>query len=467
MISENYNIKSNKKYFGIASANLLSDYKMQYRKYPYIIFVIFILGSLFLNFSISNNPKSSLISATIIFFLLTLISSKLILRSNRWVVFFGLIFLLKLILGISHYLIFVDHDYFNGDGALASSFWHEYQSVFNQVADVVKDKISHGSIFYFDKEAFEVTHPEIWNLISIPLVYLGCYALTITPINIFFTSLLSINLVFICKYIFVFTKKKVSAVAWTTSLFPMFLLADNFYRDQIGMGLMSIGITLYLISKNPIQKIISIGLLLYFSYILRTLYPAIFILALILYYIIINRKKRKYLIWFVPIILLIVLYAVNDIVRDNEYISGYITPSGWVYLPVKIVLGVIGPFPWSQFMLYKVDPAISYQLPDYLLGIFQLSYLTLLIQNAKKLFKRENLNILTLFGLGIALSGIVTKQMHIGYIAEGIVLTLPWFFSKISLIDFNKRLIWMSLLLISLNIFVSLVGNLGISTLWR
>lgn len=437
--------------------------------YPYRILVVLLFCCLLLMiFSISDSLMSSLVSGTLIFFLLTILSAKLILGLNRWVGFFSAIFLLKLVLSVSHYLIFIDPEYFYGNGAFPNSFWHEYHSVFNQVSDVVESKIVHDDIFYFDKESFEVTHPEIWNLISIPLFYLGSYVLTITPINIFFSTLLSINFVFIAKFILLFDKAKVKAVAWTSALFPMFLLADNFYRDQIGMGLLSVGITLYYASNsNLIQKIVSIGLLLYFSFILRTLYPAIFLLSLGVYYVIIDRRNRKYLLLLLPLILMVLYYSANEILPEKEYVSAYVTPSGWLFLPVKIVLGVVGPFPWAQFVMYKVDPTVSYQLADYLLGIFQLSYLTLLIQKAKYLFKNRNINVLTLFGFGIALSGIVTKQMHIGYIAEGLVLTLPWFFSQISLADFRKRLGLIFIILLSLNILVGLIGNVGISLLWK
>lgn len=419
-------------------------------------------------FSISESLMSSLVSGAIIFFLLTILSTKLILSSIKWVGFFSAIFLLKLVLGVSHYLIFVDPKYFFGNGAFPYSFWHEYHSVFNQVNDVVNSKIAHDNIFYFDKESFEVTHPEIWNLISIPLTHLGCYVLTITPINIFFTTLFSINFVFIAKFILLLDKAKVTIVAWTSALFPMFLLADNFYRDQIGMGLLSVGLTLYLASNSRlIQKIVSIGLLMYFSYILRTVYPAILLLSLVVYYVFKERRNRKYLILILPFILVLLYYSANEIIQEKEYLDRYITPSGWFFLPLKIILGVVGPFPWTQFMLYKVDPSFSYQLADYLLGIFQLSYLTLLIQKAKYLFKISNINVLTLFGLGIALSGIVTKQMHIGYIANGTVLTLPWFFSKISLSEFKKRLVLVTILLILLNLIISILGNISISFLWR
>lgn len=418
--------------------------------------------------AISEGPMSSLVSGTVIFFLLTILSTKLILGSNKWVGFFSVIFLFKLVLSVSHYLIFIDPEYFHGNGSFPSSFWYEYHSVFNQVSDAVKGKIDHDSVFYFDQESFDATHSEIWNLISIPLFYLGSYVLTITPINIFFSTLLSINFVFIAKNILFLDKVKVTAIAWTSALFPMFLLADNFYRDQIGMGLLSVGLTLYLAANDTlIQKIISIALLLYFSFILRTVYPAIFLLSLVIYYVFMERRNRKYLLLILPLILILLFYTANEILQDKEYVSGYIAPSGWLFLPIKIVLGVIGPFPWTQFVLYKVDAAISYQLADYILGIFQLSYLTLLIQKAKYLFKSRNIDVLTLFGFGIALSGIITTFMHIGYIAEGLVLTLPWFFSIISFVDFKKRLGLIFIILISLNIIVELIGNAGISLLWK
>jgi hypothetical protein len=416
---------------------------------------------------VSNNPLSSLVSATLIFFLLTLIISKQILKSNRWMYFFSAIFILKLVLSVTHYLAFIDPHYFISNGGFAASFSHaEYQDAFSSVSMAVNDKIKYG-IFYFDSDSFWVSHPEIWNLISIPLAYLGCYVLTITPINIFFTSILSINMVLIAKNVLCLDDKKVSAVAWSTALFPMFLLADNFYRDQIGLGLISIGITLMLVSKSSIGKIISIGLTLFFSYILRTVYPVFYISAIFIYITFIYRKIPILKFLLLPILIVILYFAFQIGTQDDKYVSIYVNSSGWLYIPLKIIFGVIGPFPWTQFVQYKINQAFSYQLADYLLGIFQLSYLTLFFQNIKKLFQKKNLDIMTLFGFGIAISGFVTKQMHISYIAGGILLTLPWFFSTVSFVDFRKRLGWMFILLIFFNFVVSLLGNMGISSLWR
>lgn len=456
-------------------SNKTSSRSLLYRKntkidvrYIYSILVILFFGWLLLKlFSISDDATSSLISGTIIFFTLTLIASRLILKSNKWVYFFGTFFLLKLVISISHYLIFIDPNYFDSNGTLVSSFWHEYQSVFSQVSDVVSIKVTHENPFYFENEMFEVTHPEIWNLISIPLYYLGCYFLTITPINIFFTSLLSINLVLLARNYLSLSKKIVSEIAWVTSLFPMFLLADIFYRDQVGMGLLVTGITLLLIAKNPILKLISILLTLYFSYILRTVYSGLFLLSYGLVSVLnkYNRPKSNFIL--VPVIIVIITYFINIVFPDDDYISKYINTSAWLYLPIKIIIGVIGPFPWTQFIMYKIEPAISYQLSDYLLGVFQLSYLSLILQNAKRIFHLNRMDVMTIFGFGIALSGIVSKQMHIGYIAEGILLTLPWFFSQITFANFKRRFGWMFLLLILLNIVISLLGNIGLSALWR
>ena len=64
------------------------------------------------------------------------------------------------------------------------------------------------------------------------------------------------------------------------------------------------------------------------------------------------------------------------------------------------------------------------------------------------------------------LSGFVTSQMHIGYIAEGLYFTLPWFFNSVGSI--YKRFFNISLfVLVILNVVVLTMGGLSISSLWK
>ena len=69
-------------------------------------------------------------------------------------------------------------------------------------------------------------------------------------------------------------------------------------------------------------------------------------------------------------------------------------------------------------------------------------------------------------GLGIMFSGFLTKQLHIGYVSEGLLFTLPWFFSQVNDV-FNRYFRYSLSILVLLNILLLFVGNMSISSLWR
>ena len=135
-------------------------------------------------------------------------------------------------------------------------------------------------------------------------------------------------------------------------------------------------------------------------------------------------------------------------------------------LPLKIVMGVIGPFPWTQFMLtFTGGIHYAYQLSDYILGVFQFGFLIAMISEWKHISFR-NLNSITIMGFGIAMSGFISNAMHIGYIAEGVFFTLPWFFLQVGT-KYKKYFCISFMVLLLLNIVVVAMGSVGISNLWR
>lgn len=437
--------------------------------YSYLvkILLLIVISRILLQFSLNSSTLSSFISSSIIFFILTLFTTYIFLNKKKWILFFGFFFLFKLTISLFHYLTFVDPLYFSRDGSFPESMYFEYHSVFNDAQNLVKDKIDAKNIFYFESDYFQSTHSQIWNLISYILYFVGCNVLTLTPINIFFTLLLSINFILIIQNIKAYTIIKISYFSLFITLFPLFLLSDNFFRDQIALGLISIALTLFFVSDSFLQKISSIFLILIFSYFYRVIYPLLFLIAL-MYYFYLYEKKTFFLIIPLVIFLVSILSIQGFIFLDIEYIDGYFLLGSFYYIPLKILFGMVGPFPWTQFAKYSSNPAVSYQLSEYLLGIFQLSYITLIFQNIKKVSVPKELFFLTCFGFLISFSGVLTKQMHSTYIGAGVVFTLPWFFSYFSFRSTMYRALLVLLTFIILNLYVVyFIGELGISYLWK
>ena len=432
-----------------------------------IIAVLFIALPMLFSFGGGLTTTGSYIRSCLCFFTLTFISVYLIL-GKKYLWYYSFAFIIQILIGLVHYLIFLDSNYFNTNGTPIDSFWHEFNSVFGSVDRLISYRKS-SSFFGFDSDEWNVTHGEIWKIITIPYYFLGNKWLNYSPLNAFSSLLASINIMVIynnqnpnINNVNDTTHKWIRGV---TAYFPLFLLNDTLWRDAFGVALISIGLVLLTLSNSTYRKVISLVVLVYFSFLLRNVY--VVIVGLVFAIKEINLKRSSSII-LLPIVVL-ALYVIANFFQSNtsdEYVGSYVNQMSVLALPLKIIFGLIGPFPWTQFlMVFEGRVANAYQLGDYLLGLFQLGYLFAIVSRWKR-FSFKNLDYLTLMGFGIALSGFISNAMHIGYIAEGIYFTIPWFFTQIGS-DFKKYLRMSFVFLLSLNLVVIMLGGLNISSLWR
>lgn len=446
--------------------------KITFNSYFFSILIVSVLYFILpIVFSISGDLSTlgSYIRSWLCFFILTIISSRLIL-GKKYTTFYATAFVLLTLLGLGHYLWLVDPNYFQGDGRPADYLNNELQAVFNCVDNVIIDRRIHG-LFFFDKNSWYVTHPEIWQIILWPFIFLQNKWLNYSPLNVFASLLASSNIVLL------FNKKNTreesgnkavhKLVLYSTVFFPLWLLNGRYWRDPMGVGLISVGLSLVTLSDNVVKKAISSVLFAFFSYIQRTIYIIIAGLALVGGEM--QSKSSKLIKIIIIPLSLIFLYLCTqfyDANVEDSYTSNSISYVSTLVLPIKIVLGIIGPFPWTQFLLaFEGVANVAYQPADYLLGVFQFAYLCCIISNYKSV-SFKNLDYSTMMGLAMMISGLMTSVMHIGYIAEGLLFTLPWFFKQFGL-EFKKYFFRSFVFLLFLNLIVLAIGNMGISSIWK
>lgn len=411
---------------------------------------------------------ASYIRSIVCFFVLTWVGVSLLL-GKKYVKFYLIAFGVQIVVGLIHYLIFVDPAYFSSDGNPSGRFWREYLSVYDALDAMISDRHSEG-LLYFNPDSFYASHPEIWQVISWPITFLGHKWMNYAPLNSFASLMASANilLVFNTQYKGTENEKKSIGhlVLLATVYFPLFLLNDKIWRDPFGVFLISIGLTLITFSDSIISKSISFVALAVFSFVQRTVYLLITGAVTALREISIKKTAIKVLLIPVFVALFILFFQIFSANEQAEYTSGYVNDMSFLALPIKIIFGLIGPFPWWVFpSIAAADPAFSFSLSKYIMGVFQVGYLLAIIFNFKNISFR-NLDYMTLMGFGIMLAGFMTKQLHIEYIAEGLIFTLPWFFSQIG--SKYKMFFWISfVLLILLNILTIVLGSSGITNFYR
>lgn len=438
-----------------------------YLKNIVIIFTLFALLPIVLSTIGCNNTLSSYIFSVLTFFILTIISANLILHESKYVRFYAIAFIVEIILGLIHYLYFVDSNYFASTGDGSGTFWHEYLSVFNAINRLNESRDSYGIFYWMGRDEFQVTHHEIWHFISWPFYFLGNKWMNYSALNVFSSLLASMNILFIYNKFYSVEGKTEKQIRYWTSFFPIFLLSGTVWRDSFGIALISIGIVLVMLSKNVIERIVSLVIFGAFAFLQRTMYVFMAGISSIWEYI--SRLKNisgKIFFLAIGVVVLFFLYEKVGNINNEYYASSYVNSMSFWLLPIKIIFGMIGPFPWTLFpTLIEQNPAFAWQLQDYLMGTFQLGYLLCIVFNWKNI-SFKNLDVMTIMGFGIMLSGFLTRQLHIGYIAEGLLFTLPWFFSQVGK-RYNRYFCYSFMILIGLNIFLLVIGNMGISSLWR
>lgn len=431
-----------------------------------IIFALFVFLPMVLS-PLANNTTSSYITSCVCFFIITIVSVKLILGDKKYIKYYAFAFIIQIIIGLIHYLVFVDPHYFQTDGSGSLNFQAEYLSVFNAIDRLNKLRNSYGILSLMEPREFEVAHAEIWHLISLPFYYLQHKWLNYASLNTFSSLIASINVVFWYRRSYEYNVQVEKSLLFWTAYFPTFLLNGMLWRDPFGVCLISIGLVLVGLSSYIAEKAISFVVLGMSAFLQRTVYLLFAGVSSFWGYI---KSTKSTIIKILYIVLgaflLVKLGEITDSANGEDYNRGYVNAMSVVALPIKIIFGMIGPFPWTNFYRsVQIDPAYAWQLQDYLMGTFQFGLLITVITQWKNLSFKE-LDAVTVMGFGIMLSGFVSRQMHIGYISEGLYFILPWFFSQVQ-DEYKKYLKSSFIILLFLNILLLAVGNIGINSLWK
>ena len=438
----------------------------------YLFKLFFLLASLLvllLLFSSNSSPLSSFFSGLIIFFLATNIAIKLFIGKLKWNIILSLIFIFKIIVGVYHYLYFIDSSYFIHGNYNAMTY--EYAAVYQNLIESSNHKNIYGITSYLDKQ-WGVTHRQLWSIISIPFIFLGNYFMSINPINAFASIFTSINIYIISKSLYKLNKKQYEFILLVSALFPLSFITSLLWRDIVGLCFISIGLTLVTISRNKaILKFIFVLVACYLCYLQRNIYPLAVIIS---YFLTLNIFKNSFngisvTINVITVALLIVLiyFFGNDLIlslvqADDLKKLSTIEPLAFVF---KFIIGIIGPFPWDQIFLHK---AFTYQLQEFFQAAINISLIFALIKNRGKVLKLDNLNFVNIISILFIIIGLINPDMHMSYVAIGFIFLIPIISKYISFKTFIGYFTLIFIFLYFINIiYIVLLGELGFSTFWK
>ena len=425
-----------------------------------IIFIFTVTILLFCTFGNDTSAGTSLFYESLVFFLLTIFSSSLLFHNSRITIIFVVAYIVKLSLGIIHYLWFIDPDYFSRLGTTCMMH-HEFQAVTDFVSSAADEKSANG-IFYIKTDGW-VTHQELLSILAIPFHFFGTKMMNIGPINSFFSLFAAMNVYIAYAKYTEWSKEKVLFILYMLAYFPATLITTYFYRDIVGWAFMSIGLVMIVLSKSNISRFISVICAIFLFYLQRNIYVAIPPLILVAQ-LLLNKRKSSPTTYVFAVAALIVLPALISVFSEDTTISSLEEVSKWpIYmLPIKIFVGLVGPFPWTNFFFWKMHLFVSYYLSDYIMGCLNVGCLLCFLRNIQKYTTTSSLTESAIAGLLLLIMGIMNTAMNMTYISIAIFFMLPWLLSPIDNRVFKRYQILSFIGLLLLNIASIMIGFGGI-----
>jgi hypothetical protein len=357
------------------------------------------------------------------------------------------IFTFKCLIGILHYLVFMDGGYF-ATGTF--SYLYDYEWLLTSVTRTA----SHWQDFGITTIPINfITEKNTLLMPYFSLVfYLGdnYHFLNFTILNSLHNILTAI---LVASFSTLYVGRQTTQVIFIIALIqPFGLFSSILWRDSVGQTFLIMGIIMimqYAINKKNFN-LAFLGAFL--MMLLRNIY--LFLGMLSLFYFFLRSKKKTLMQKFVNILIALTLASIFYIYFYDPIMNLYDFSGKSVAYNLdalgflrKIIIAFLGPFPWLQIFNPEI-PGREYMLADIFQATYNLAIMFLLavhLINTKTKF-RSYLN-QTALGMVIIISMLgVLSYGHVAYVTVGSVLLLP-ILNTISLRKFLK--VWFSIITIN------------------
>ena len=342
----------------------------------------------------------------------------------------GLIFTMRVFIGVFHYLLFIDESYFDQSKPTFTYHW-DYEWLLWQMTTISQ----HWSEYGFGTFPVEFIIQEQKNVILMPylslLFYLGGneHFLNIVVLNSLHNVLVATTLAGLAASMV--AKKIVAATFLIALLQPFGMFSSIMWRDSVGQLFLVIGSSLIFQYSGRLIGIGKpiLGSLMLMS--LRNIYLVIAVITLI-FRIKSQTREHKSLVYSRVTVLMMSLafsyFYIYEMVLSfyNFQDLAKVSPLGNDFFIKRLLIGLLGPFPWTQ-IFNSLVPGREYLIADVFQAMFNLSVLFMFLHGLvlKKIIWREQPNSTMIFlVLMFMMAGLLTHG-HVSYVTVATVLLLP------------------------------------------
>ena len=336
-----------------------------------------------------------------------------------------LAFIIKVIVGVWHYLYFIDSDYFI-DNTSFSYRW-DYEWMDEMMRFVSNYWRQNGlsplpaSYYIGNKNPFLIAYNGILYFLS------GDHPLNIAPWNVLHSLYIAI-LVGALALQSGATQSQ-SRIALTLAAFqPFGFISSIMWRDSVGQFWLILGAYLLIITRD--KKYLWVFLLpvaWFFGWIYRQPYLLIILLLAGYMFVAGYKSKLKGGLIAIAIGFVLVFYNILPILMNlalDRFEEGKQLSFNLLLFPLRIFRAFAGPFPWYQVFM-GVDGAI-YMPMEFLQAVFNLALVVYAIPIAWNMWKKTNkLDPGLLLCALLFIAGAQAIGVHMPYISVGMVLLLP------------------------------------------
>lgn len=391
-----------------------------------IILPLVIFFFLLFLFGRSANALVSLITTFIAglisLYIANLALSKLFNKSFLWLLI--LTYILKILIGIIHWLIFIQPEYFTTGGNI--NFLIDFVKMHDLMAIGADSRIQNGFFSMVYNPLFLMDKDSIFLYVLSTLYYFtGNHALNICVFNTFISTLTAI--IILQLYSLVDKEIKQSRfVLLIACLFPMNLITSALMRDIAGQFFIAFGVLLLSLKyKTKLGNFISI----LFSMIFMSLQRAIYMIIPVFSYIFIRLRKDKILLIFSFILIITLLLNTIIYIPFLDRFSSYALNPQFdirkintiLFFPLRLLRALIGPIPWTNVFSNSMES--TYLSSTYLQSVFNLAVLFLLIPGYFK--GKQKIGMIEIIVFLFLITGIATPDIHVFYFSTAFIFLIP------------------------------------------
>ena len=385
-------------------------------------------------------------------------------------------FLLRVLIGVVHYLWLKDPNYFAAPSQYTLSW--DFEWMHQSMVFVANEFRNYGFLAKLPKWYWlENKNSYLLAYEAFLYYFSGDYVLNIAPWNslhIIYTGYIVGAIALQCG-----CSRKQALVALTLAVFqPYGFISTLMERDFVGQTWVALAVYLVLVAQARTWLLLCVlPIAGFLAYCQREPYLLVILVGAAGLYVINKRKNPTAVIAAVGVgIVLFLRYNLRSIIYQEAFarytgttefgkhvVTSYI-PHRTIMLPLLFIRGVMGPFPWFQIFDKGI---VDYQyMPEaFLQSVFNVALLLTVVPLAWHDWKgSKKIDPSFLFGSLFFLSGLLAAGVHSGYVSLGMIFFMP-LASRAGLGKFKKCLWGSTIFFLVANMGYWLLGLKGLSIL--